>query len=110
MNIPQSSQGNLFDRIPERIQDEIFELLFERPGVTIQRILSRGQTTDWIKQDRHEWVILVRGAAELLFDDGQRAVSMRPGDYLIIPAGCRHRVTWTDPGQTSIWLAIHVKD
>ncbi len=32
---------------------------------------------------------------------------MRPGDYVLIPARKRHRVEWTDPGQKTVWLALH---
>mgnify|MGYP003419902423 CR=1 FL=1 len=30
-----------------------------------------------------------------------------PGDWLQIPARQRHRVTWTDPAQDTVWLAVH---
>jgi cupin 2 domain-containing protein len=32
---------------------------------------------------------------------------MGPGDWLEIPARCRHRVAWTDPNQETVWLAVH---
>jgi cupin 2 domain-containing protein len=35
---------------------------------------------------------------------------LNTGDYLNIPAHCRHRVDWTDPSRTTIWLAIHYGD
>jgi cupin 2 domain-containing protein len=34
---------------------------------------------------------------------------MAPGDWLAIPAHDRHRVTWTDPGQDTVWLAVHYR-
>ena len=34
---------------------------------------------------------------------------LRPGDYVEIPAHARHRVTWTDPDQATVWLAIHYR-
>jgi len=30
------------------------------------------------------------------------------GDWLHLPAHCRHRVVWTDAAQPTIWLAVHV--
>jgi cupin 2 domain-containing protein len=32
---------------------------------------------------------------------------MRPGDYVNLPAHCRHRVEWTDPERETVWLALH---
>ena len=98
-------KGNLFTKIPKHIGKEIFEVLVKRPGVSIQRILTQGQTTDWLTQDTDEFVVLLAGRAKLLFE-GNRQKSMKPGDYLNIPAGCRHRVSWTDPKQKSVWLAV----
>ena len=105
----QPTKSNLFDGIPARLEKEIFEALVERPGLSIQRILTRGQTTDWLRQDADEWVVLLLGAAKLLFEEGGREVSMKPGDYMRIPAGYRHRVSWTDPAQKTVWLAVHYK-
>ena len=103
----QLPKGNLFDKIPEHIEKEIFEVLVEQPGLSIQRILTQGQTTDWLKQDTDELVVLLAGSAKLLFEEGNREIKMKPGDYVQIPAGCRHRVSWTDPRQKSVWLAVH---
>jgi len=102
-------KSNLFVGIPRRIGKEISKALLERPGLSIRRIVSQGQATDWLSQDTDEWVVLLAGAARLLFEKGNRRVSMRPGDHVTIPAGCRHRVTWTDPDHRSVWLAVHCK-
>ncbi len=99
-------KGNLFAKIPGRIEKEIFEALVEKPGLNIHRILSQGQTTDWQSQETDEWVVLFAGKAKLLFEEGNREVVMGPGDYVQIPAGCRHRVSWTDPSQKTVWLAV----
>ena len=103
----QLPKGDLFDNIPKHIEKEIFEALVKQPGLSIQRILTQGQTTDWLKQDTDELVVLLAGSAKLLFEEGNREVKMKPGDYVQIPAGCWHRVSWTDPGQKSVWLAVH---
>jgi cupin 2 domain-containing protein len=103
-------KGNLFNKIPRHIKKEMFEVLVKRPGLSIKRILTQGQTTDWLKQDTDEWVVLLAGSAKLLFEDGNRQVSMKPGEYVQIPARCRHRVSWTDPRQKSVWLAVHYKE
>jgi cupin 2 domain-containing protein len=102
---------NLSDAIPGRLPEELFETLLRTDTVHIERIVSRGHMTpqgQWYDQDRHEWVLLVQGAAGLAFEDG-RDVTMAPGDWLAIPAHDRHRVTWTDPGQDTVWLAVHYR-
>ena len=48
------TKDNFFDKIPQHIEKEIFEVLVEQPGLIIQRILTQGQTTDWLVQDTDE--------------------------------------------------------
>lgn len=101
--------NNLFLDIPSDLPAELFDILVESDAVRIERIVSRGHATpagQWYDQDRHEWVLLLQGAARLAFADG-REVAMAPGDWLQIPARQRHRVAWTDPGQDTVWLAVH---
>jgi cupin 2 domain-containing protein len=94
---------------PVDLPDELFETLARTDAVHIERIVSRGHATpvgQWYDQDRREWVLLVQGAARLVFEDG-RELSLAPGDWLDIPAHEKHRVAWTDPGQDTVWLAVH---
>jgi cupin 2 domain-containing protein len=35
---------------------------------------------------------------------------LQPGDYVHIPAHRRHRVEWTEVGQTTVWLALHYRE
>ena len=58
----------------------------------------------WYAQPDDEWVLLAQGSAELEFGDG-RHQALAPGDWLLIPAGCRHRVAATGPD--TVWLAVH---
>lgn len=102
---------NIFSRVPETIPDEIFETIVQNETVKIERIISDGHTTpeeSWYDQGHDEWVILVKGAAELVFEDDAQPLTLKPGDYVYIPAFCRHRVTRTDPNQPTIWLAVHL--
>ena len=65
-----------------------------------------GAIRHWVTdQDRHEWVVVLKGAARLRFEDG--TVEMKPGDFVNIPAHRKHRVEWTTPGEPTIWLAVH---
>ena len=99
---------NLFDNLPARLPDEFFETLLDSPDVRIERIVSQGHASPdgfWYDQPRHEWVVLLRGAATVRFDE--ETIEMKPGDCINIPAHRRHRVDWTTPEEPTIWLAIH---
>jgi hypothetical protein len=61
--------GNLRSGLPARpLPDEVVDLLVERSGLRIERIVSTGQATpegQWYDQETNEWVLLVQGAAHL---------------------------------------------
>lgn len=100
---------NLFNNIPAAVQEEFFQTLAESGTGRIERIVSEGHATppgEWFDQEWDEWVLLVSGGATLQFDDADPLVLI-PGDHVMIPAGCRHRVERTDSGQKTIWLAVH---
>ena len=102
--------SNLFDNLPPPGADEIFVELLGRPGIRIERIVSQGHVTppdESYDQAGDEWVLLLSGGARIQLD-GDAERELRPGDYLLIPAHRRHRVTWTTPDAPTIWLAIHV--
>ncbi len=99
--------------LPEGVsgQGEFVEHLAEGDDILIERILSIGHTTpegDWYDQERDEWVVLLRGSAKLLFEDGSEA-HLREGDALCIPAHRKHRVTFTSSKPPCIWLAVHAE-
>jgi len=101
---------NLFEHIPADLPDELFQTLAVKNGVRIERIVSDGHATpqgEWYDQEWDEWVLLVSGGATLRFDDGAAPLILKPGDHVMIPAGCRHRVERTAPGQKTVWLAVH---
>jgi len=103
--------NNIFDNLPDRIlTDETFETLLQHEHLKIERIISTGQTTpenQWYTQAYDEWVILLQGHARLLFEN-EIEIMLKPGDYLFIEAYKRHRVTWTNPDEVCIWLALHI--
>ncbi len=104
--------GNLFDSIPATLQEEHFLTLAESGAVRIERIVSEGHATpqgEWYDQAWNEWVLLVSGGATVLFDSDAAPVTMVAGEYVMIPAGCRHRVEKTDVTQKTVWLAVHFK-
>lgn len=100
---------NLYRNLPDARGEEVFERLAGEEGVLIERIVSQGQITpegEWYDQERDEWVMLLRGAARLSFENGDE-LELAPGDSVNIPAHTRHRVSWTDPDRATIWLAVH---
>ena len=102
--------SNLFAATPGSVPDELFQTLLQTAAFKVERIVSAGQRTppdQWYDQDRHEWVILLRGKAGLLFEGDGEPTVLRPGDYILIPAHRRHRVEWTDLTEKTVWLALH---
>ena len=101
---------NLFDNVPARRADELVEKLAGSEDVRIERILSHGHASPggfWYDQSQHEFVLLLRGAARLRFEGENSPIELKPGDYLTIPARCRHRVECTTPDEPTVWLAVH---
>ena len=102
--------GNIFAQVPwQAAAVEVIELA-AADAVRIERIVSTGQASPpgfWYDQSWTEWVLLLSGAAGLLFEGEPAATALRPGDYLLIPAHQRHQVDWTDPAQPTVWLAVH---
>lgn len=99
---------NIFAAIPSNLKDEVFEAIVTYQNVRIERIVSNGQVSPavgWYDQDEHEWVLVVKGRAVLEFDNGD-VCRLSAGDYLNIPAHSKHKVSWTDPDDLTIWLAI----
>ena len=106
----QPFSTNIYADIPEQLPEELFECIFKKDSLLIERIVSNGHVTpagQWYDQTEDEWVILLQGQATLLFEKPQRLVRLTPGDYLLIPAHTRHRVEWTLPDFNTIWLAVH---
>jgi len=103
--------ASLFADLPRSTaSDEQISELLSRRGLCIERIVSTGQCSPpgfWYDQPDGEWVLLIRGAARLHFADEAEARPLHPGDFVDIAPHRRHRVDWTDPGQPTIWLAIH---
>jgi cupin 2 domain-containing protein len=100
---------NIFADIPQDPDKEIFERLAGSGQVSIERIVSHGHAspaTGWYDQGTDEWVVVLRGEARLSFED-RTSVHLRAGDYLNLPARCKHRVDWTAPGRETVWLAVH---
>jgi cupin 2 domain-containing protein len=98
---------NLFAQIPSSLQEELTETLVSAASLRIERIVSHGHTSPegfWYDQKEHEWVVVLRGAARLQFED--ELVELKPGDFVNIPAHRKHRVDWTTADEPTVWLAV----
>ena len=98
---------NIFDDLPRNLPKELVQILVHAADIQIERIISHGHASPadfWYDQPRHEWVIVLKGAATLQFEDGM--VDMKPGDFINIPAFKKHRVDWTMPGEPTVWLGV----
>lgn len=104
------SLANLFADLPAPLPAELVEQLVTGTSFTLERIVSLGHVTppgQWYDQESNEWVLLLSGAAQLRLADEPGPRELRPGDYLLLPAHCRHRVEWTTPDEPTVWLALH---
>lgn len=103
-------RGNIEANLPNAATEEIIEVMSGMAGrnIRIERIISEGQFSPpgfWYDQAWDEWVLILRGGAELEFDDPAAEEKLHPGDWLLIPAHRRHRVRSTEAN--TLWLAIH---
>ena len=100
--------GSLHEAIALEQGAENFVELARAGGASVERIASRAVTDGaWYKQAWPEFVLLVAGGAALEFADGTTR-ELKPGDWALLPAQCRHRVAWTDPAGETLWLAVHL--
>ena len=101
--------NNLFTAPLPEGEGEVFRKLLEGGSFRLEAITSRGSASPegfWYDQPHPEWVLLVRGSASLEFDE-QEKVDLVSGDYLLIPAHFRHRVS--SVSSDALWLALHVR-
>jgi len=99
---------NIFTSVPANLDDESIDVLLQRENLKIERIISKGHMspdTGWYDQKDDEWVLVLKGAAVISFENDTE-VNLAVGDYVNILAHTKHRVKWTDPDTETIWLAV----
>lgn len=99
---------NIFDDFPKNDDKEFIEEILSAKDFKLDRIISEGHNSPpnfWYDQDKNEFIFLLKGKAELSFDNGEK-YELIPGDYMIINAHQKHRVDRTDPNQKTFWLTI----
>lgn len=103
--------GQLLADLPSAAEGEVLDTLLARDGFRIERIVSHGQATpegEWYDQENDEWVLVLSGAAKLLIEGETTPRDLGPGDFMLLPSHCRHRVAWTSPDEPTVWLAVHI--
>lgn len=104
---------NLMSSPPDASAGEITEALLSARGVRLERIVSHGQASPpgyWYDQAEAEWVLVLSGSARLAIAGEPEDRVLREGDAIFLPAHCRHRVTWTDPDRSTVWLALFIEE
>lgn len=96
---------NLFDDAIPPANGERFDALLQHKNLVIERISSSTNIpqTQYV-QAQDEWVLLVKGAAEIEIDG--KTESLKPGDYVFLPANTPHCVRKVSEG--TLWLAVHL--
>ncbi len=100
---------NIFESIPDNLDEEIFEQILQSENIKIERIISKGHRSPdsgWYDEEQNEWVIVLKGEAIISFENGID-INLKAGSHINIPAHKRHKVSWTDPKTETIWLAVH---
>lgn len=103
--------GNLFAALADAGAAERIETLAAGSGARVERIVSMGQASPegfWYDQERTEFVALLAGSARLRIENEAAARDLGPGDWLVLPAHCRHRVEATSRAPAAVWLAVHL--
>ena len=98
---------NLFADLPNTLPEELIEKLVDAPDIRIERIVSTGHASPpgfWYNQAESEWVVVLRGEATLAFED--EIMTLKPGDYVLIPPYRKHRVNSTSPTEPTVWLTV----
>ena len=100
----------------ERKPEEFVEVLAAGPSpdeARVERIVSHGHVSPegfWFDQDQQEWAAVLQGEAELEFEDGpngrRESLRLLAGDWVLIPAHARHRVTYTSADPPCVWAAV----
>lgn len=100
---------NIFENIPDELNDELFEPFVQNENIKIERIISKGHSSPkegWLEQDKNEWVIVLKGDAKVLLEN-KEPLNLIAGSYIVIPAFTKHKVVWTNPDIETVWLAVH---
>jgi cupin 2 domain-containing protein len=104
-----ADQLNLLSSSCPEAGHERVDVLASAAGWRLERIhscLSSSPPERWYDQEEWEWVVVLRGSAELQFEDEAQPRDLCVGDSLLMAPHRRHRVVRTDPAPGTLWLAL----
>ncbi len=96
---------NIYDYPNGKISEEITYILYNKKNVRIEKIVSQYNESEWYDQEEDEWFVLLKGYAEIEYED--KTVKINCGETLYIPAHVKHRVSKTTE---CIWLCVFIKN
>lgn len=96
---------NVFKNIKFSEEREIEEKIYEDESLKIIRTMSLNQVTGFYDQEELEIVFLLKGKAQIEYEDGRR-IDLGEGDSLVIEPHEVHRVSWQEK---AVWLCIFKK-
>ena len=97
--------ANLFENDAPPEAGERVEVLLAHRNLVVERIVSAADLPPReYAQPQDEWVVLVRGEAEIVV--AGKPAKLEAGDYLFLPAGTPHTVRSASAG--ALWLAVHL--
>ena len=101
---PMSLHNVFEDSLPPSA-GERSDILLTCKNLVVERIVSSANITPKrYMQSQDEWVVLVRGEAEL--EVAGKVVVLKCGDHLFLPSGTVHIVKSASDG--AMWLAVHL--
>ena len=102
------AKNNIYAKIPSNIPKELTAILSKTKNIKIEKIISKGHITEqnkWYNQSKNEFVLILQGAGKILFED-KKIITLKKGDYIIIPKKTKHKVVYTSKNPKTIWLAV----
>ena len=104
-----NDQSNLLSSGCPPAGQERVEPLIQGVGWRLERVhscLASSPEGFWYNQSETEWVMVLRGSAQLHFEDEAQPRDLCAGDTLLISPHRRHRVVMTDRDPGTVWLAL----
>ena len=89
-------------------KEEYTEIILQNEHLRLERIISSGHISPegfWYEQDEDEWVMVMAGEGEIIWENGEVSL-LKGGESLLIPRKKRHRVSYTSTNPPCIWLAV----
>lgn len=89
-------------------KEEYSEIIWQNEHLRLERIISCGHVSPqgfWYEQTEDEWVCVLQGEGEIEWANGSKTL-LTSGEYVLIPAQKKHRVSYTGRKPECIWLAL----